>query len=239
MPKLTEPEIIEELKEYNTPSIANVVACYPGSPHCLNLYEPWKSNWYTNQSVHCVYPELGRTVGYAVTMIRSLPDPDYKGFTYVDLAEAMSESKKPVVIVIQQDFPPEILEKAGMCGGQATILFQTWGAVAVVTDGPSRDVDEIRPLKFQYIMSGVAAGHGPMAIRAINVPVSVAGMDVAPGEIIHMDQHGACKFPQNRLADVLKNVKEHVRWEEERAEAIRKTKTIEELRSVWTAYKTQ
>ena len=57
-------------------------------------------------------------------------------------------------------------------------------------------------------MSGVTPGHGDFSISAINMPVSVAGMAVAPGEIIHMDENGACKFPVDRLADVYKNVKE-------------------------------
>ena len=41
----------------------------------------------------------------------------------------------------------------------------------------------------------MTAGHGEMAIQAVNVPVSIGGMDVATGEIIHMDENGAVKFP--------------------------------------------
>ncbi|MFC1860380.1 RraA family protein [Chloroflexota bacterium] len=236
MAELSEQEILEELKRFSTPSITNVVATYPGNPLCLCLYEPWRSNWYTDQSVHCIYPELGRTVGYAVTMVRSLPDPGYKGFSYLDLIEALGESKKPIVIVIQQDFPPEILPKVGMCGGQATTLFQACGAVGVVSNGPNRDVDEIRSLKFQYMMSGVTPGHGPMAIRAINIPVSVAGMDVSPGDIIHMDEHGACKFPADRLEDIYKNIIKLVKVEEEQAAAMSKAKTLEEIKAVYSTF---
>ena len=29
-----------------------------------------------------------------------------------------------------------------------------------------------------------------MAVQTINVPVSVGGMDVAPGELVHMDENG-------------------------------------------------
>jgi regulator of RNase E activity RraA len=46
-----------------------------------------------------------------------------------------------------------------------------------------------------------------MAVRAVSVPVTVAGMDVAPGEIIHMDENGACKFPAHKLEAVLTNVR--------------------------------
>jgi regulator of RNase E activity RraA len=46
-----------------------------------------------------------------------------------------------------------------------------------------------------------------MAVHAVNVPVSINGMDVAPGEVIHMDENGAVKFPADRLDDVLENVR--------------------------------
>ncbi len=229
MAELSEQEILEKLKEFDTPSITNVVATYPRNPLCLGLYEPWRSNWYTDQSVRCIYPELGRLVGYAVTVVYSLPDPNFNRLAMRDLVEALGKSKKPIVIVIKQDFPPEILPKVGLCGGQMTTMFKACGAVGVVTNGPSRDVDEIRPLKFQYLMSGVTPGHGDMAIHAINVPVSVAGMDVAPGEIIHMDENGACKFPAGRLAEVCKNVKELVKAEEERAKKISALKSAEDV----------
>lgn len=234
MAELTEQEMLEKLKAYNTPSITNIVATYPGNPLCLGLYEPWKQSWYTDQSVHCIYPELGARVGYAVTVVYSLPDPNFKRLTMLDLVDALGKSKKPIVIVIKQDFPPEILPKVGLCGGQMTSTFKACGAVGVVTNGPSRDVDEIRELDFQYIMSGVTPGHGDMAIHAVNVPVSVAGMDVAPGELIHMDENGACKFPADRLAEVCKNVEALVKGEDERAEALSKAKNAEEVKAVYT-----
>ena len=220
------------MKGFDTPSITNIVATYPKNPLCLGLYEPWGQNWYTDQSVCCIYPELGRLVGYAVTVVYSLPDPNFNRLTMRDLVEALGKSKRPSIVVIKQDFPPEILPKVGLCGGQMTAMFKACGAIGVITNGPSRDIDEIRPLKFQYIMSGVTPGHGDMAIHAINVPVSVAGMDIAPGEIIHMDENGACKFPVDRLAEVCKNVKELVKVEAERAKKINAAKTIEELKAV-------
>ena len=60
MAKLTEPEVLEELRNYDTPSITNVVATYPKNPLCLGLYNPWTENWYTDQSIRCMYPETGQ-----------------------------------------------------------------------------------------------------------------------------------------------------------------------------------
>ena len=237
MPELSEREMLEKLKGFDTPSITNVVATYPGNPLCLGLYEPWRSNWYTDQSVHCIYPELGRLVGYAVTVVYSLPDPNFNRLTEdIDLVKALGKSKKPSIVVIEQDFPPEILPKVGLCGGNMTTMFKACGAVGVVTNGPSRDIDEIRPMNFQYLMSGVTPGHGGMAIKAVNVPVSVAGMDVAPGEIIHMDENGACKFPADRLAEVYKNVQELAKNE---AESMGRVGTLKSAEDVLAMFKSR
>jgi regulator of RNase E activity RraA len=184
--------------------------------------------------LRCIYPELGVTIGYAVTVVYSLPDPRFQRLTFVDLIDALWKSKKPSIVVIQQDFPPDILPKVGLCGGQMTTAFKACGAVGVVTNGPSRDVDEIRPMKFQYLMSGVTSGHGDFSIKAVNVPVSVAGMDVAPGEIIHMDENGACKFPADRLADICRNIDALIKNEDERAEALQAAKTLEEMKAVYS-----
>lgn len=229
MPELAEQELLEKLKGFDTPSITNVVATYPKNPLCLGIYEPWRTNWYTDQSIRCWYPELGRLVGYAVTVVYSLPDPSFNRLAMKNLIEALAKSKKPSVIVIKQDFPPDLQPKVGLCGGQMTATFKACGAVGVITNGPSRDIDEIRPLKFQYITSGITPGHGDFAIKAINVPVSVAGMDVAPGEVIHLDENGACKFPADRMAEIYKNVQEMAKIEEERAKKISMAKSAEDI----------
>jgi len=118
-----------------------------------------------------------------------------------------------------------------------TTAFQACGAVGVVSNGPSRDIDEMRSLKFQYILSGVTSGHGDFAIRAINVPVSVAGMDVAPGDIIHMDENGACKFPADRLDDVCHNIEDLVKAEQKRVKVLNTAKTIEEIKAARTGHR--
>ena len=81
--------------------------------------------------------------------------------------------------------------------------FRSLGVVGVISDGPSRDLDEVRPMGIQYMLTGVCAGHGPFVIEEINTPVSICGMDVAPGEIIHMDENGAVKFPSQYLEQVV------------------------------------
>ncbi len=229
---MTEQEILEQLKNFDTPSITNVVATYPDNPLCLGLYEPWSQNWYTDTSIKCIYPELGRLVGYAVTCVYGLPDPGYKRLSMANLVDALGKSKKPTILILKQDYPANLRSKVGLAGGNMITTFKQCGCIGLVTDGPSRDVDEIRPMKFQYMMTGVTPGHGPIALKAINVPVSVAGMDVAPGEIVHMDENGCCKFPAERMAEVLKNVQELIKSEDSYRDKVKACKTWEELRDM-------
>jgi 4-hydroxy-4-methyl-2-oxoglutarate aldolase len=225
--------MLEKLQRFSTPTVGNVVATYPQNDLCLKLYDPWEGKWYTDQSVHCVFPDMGRRIGYALTMVVSVPGPDSPSLPWQDLIEVLWEVKKPTIVVCQQIYPAEIFNKAGLWGGQSTALLRACGVTGVVTNGPSRDVDEMRPLGVQYIMSGVTPEHGPFAIRAINVPVSVAGMDVSPGDIVHMDENGACKFPADRLADVCDRIDEFSKMEENTAKGLLAAKTLKEIKTIW------
>ncbi len=233
MSQLSEQSLLEELKDFDTPSITNVVATYPSSPLCLGLYNPWSENWYTDQSIRCIYPELGRLAGYAVTCTYGLPDPNYSRLSFLDLIDALEASKKPTILVLQQKFPPEIAGKVGLAGGNMVSAMKAIGCVGLISNGPSRDLDEIRPMRFQYMVSGVTAGHGAMAVHAVNVPVSVGGMDVCPGDIIHMDENGAVKFPANQLEAVVKNARELQQQEAARMRALQQATSAAEIRAIF------
>jgi 4-hydroxy-4-methyl-2-oxoglutarate aldolase len=233
MAKMTEQEMMQALKGFDTPSITNVVGTYPANPLCLGLYNPWTENWYTDQTLRCMYPELGRLLGYAVTCVYGLPDPSFKRLSFMDIIDALDASPKPTILVLQQKFPPEITGKVGLSGGNMTSAMKAVGCLGMISNGPSRDIDEIRPMQFQNLISGVTAGHGDMAVYAVNVPVSVAGMDVSPGEIIHMDENGAVKFPANKMEAVLTNVQALQIEENERQGRLRKVTSAAEVRAIF------
>jgi len=232
MAELTVAEMLEALKAFDTPSITNVVATYPGNPLCLQLYNPWTQAWYTDQSIRCMYPEMGPVVGYAVTCVYGLPDPTYSALSFMDVVDALDASPKPTILVLEQRFAPEIAGKVGLSGGNMTSAMRAVGCVGCISNGPSRDIDEIRPMHFQYLLSGITPGHGPTAVHAVNVPVRVASMDVSPGEIIHMDENGAVKFPAARLADVLRNVMALRDEEAARQGALHKATSAAEVRAI-------
>lgn len=229
----TSPDaLFAELRKIDTPTITNVVATYPKNPLCLGLYNPWTENWYTDASIRCIYPELGPVIGYAVTCVYGLPDPNYSGrLSFMDVVDALDASPKPTILIIQQKWPPELMAKAGLAGEIMVTSMLAVGCIGMLSNGPSRDVDAVRRLNFQMLLGGVSAGHGEMAVQAVNVPVSVGGMDVAPGELIHMDENGAVKFPAVKAEAVLTNAKAMLEDEAMRLAALRKAKTAVEVRA--------
>ena len=188
---LSKLEMINELKAFDTPTITNVVATYPDTIYVLGCTIPGPKTDTPTKTVRCMYPELGRTFGYAVTCVYGLPDPGYNNLSFEDVVEALEKSPKPSIFVLQQKFPPELAGKVGLSCGNMISAMMAMGCVGAISNGPSRDIDETRNINFHYILSSATAGHGEMAVHAVNVPVSASGMDVEPGEITHMNENGA------------------------------------------------
>jgi 4-hydroxy-4-methyl-2-oxoglutarate aldolase len=232
MTSMAEEKLFAALREIDTPTITNVVATYPTNPLCLGLYNPWTENWYTDTSIRCMYPEMGPVIGYAVTCVYGMPDPNYPNrLTYQDVIEALDTSPKPTILVIQQKWPPDIFAKAGLAGEIMTTSAQAVGCIGLLSNGPSRDIDAIRRNKFQMLLSGVTAGHGAMGVMAVQVPVSVGGMDVAPGEVIHMDENGAVKFPASKLQAVLTNARGLLDKEAAQLKALRSARSAADVKA--------
>ena len=58
-------------------------------------------------------------------------------------------------------------------------------------------------------------------------------MDVAPGEIIHMDENGACKFPADCAEKVLENVIKLLEEEGDRIGQLQNASSAAEIRAIF------
>jgi len=89
-------------------------------------------------------------------------------------------------------------------GGIMTAGAQMLGLAGVVVDGAIRDLAEIRERTFPVYARGVnhrgPYKNGP---GEINVPVSIGGMIVQPGDIIVGDQDGLLAFPASEAAAII------------------------------------
>jgi len=212
MSSLTDAEIIQELRKFDTATICNVVATYPESDICLKLYDPWWGEYFTDTSIRCIYPELGPVCGHAATAWYSDTGAEFEPDRWL-LDEHLDSTSKPVILVAKQTYTAGLENLSGLFGGMMTAEFKAFGVVGVVTDGPMRDYVEIKEQTVQYLATGLTSGHGPLHLRGANMPVRVGGMMVVPGDIVHMDQCGACKFPADKLPKVLEYATELIRRE--------------------------
>ena len=211
-----EIKIMKELEEFDTPTITNAVATYPAMSACLGLYDPQQVNWYTDNRLRCLYPELGPRCGYAVTAVYGMVDPAFKRLEFKDVLVEIAEAEGPVILFLKENFSERMKNRNALISGNMMTAFKQLGVVGVIGDAPARDIDEMRPMKVQCMFPGTVAAHGTAAVEAVNVPVSMCGMDVAPMEVIHMDESGAVKFPRKYLKEVLEKAKELREFDNER-----------------------
>jgi regulator of RNase E activity RraA len=68
------------------------------------------------------------------------------------------------------------------------------GCLGVITDGSIRDIPQWAP-GFQALAGSIGPSHAHVHLQSFNETVSVAGMIVRPGDLIHADCHGAIVVP--------------------------------------------
>lgn len=104
---------------------------------------------------------------------------------------------------------------AATLGDILVARLQVLGAVAAVSDGPMRDVAEIRPLGFPIFSTGAVA---PPSIARLTfadwqVPVACGGVAVIPGDILVGDEDGVVVVPRDLAEEVAGDAVEQERFE--------------------------
>src|SRR5258708_32622379 len=111
---------------------------------------------------------MGPIVGYAVTCVYGLPDPNYAGrLSFMDVVDALDAMKKPTILVIQQKWPPELHNKAGLAGEMMVSSMMAVGCVGMLSDGPSRGLHALRTLLLHPVVAGRTAAPGGMPVHAV------------------------------------------------------------------------
>ena len=87
-------------------------------------------------------------------------------------------------------------------GEVQTNIHKRLGCVGTVTDGGVRDIDEMREGGFHAFASDVLVSHAYIHIVDVNVPVTVGGLTVSPGDVIMGDKHGVIGIPREIAADI-------------------------------------
>ena len=92
----------------------------------------------------------------------------------------------------------------GLMGSNNSLAGVRDGAVGYVTNGGVRDTDELILQKVPFWSTMISQGmvQGRLRFDAMDIPVSVGGVQVHPGDVIVADGDGVIVVPQKMAVDV-------------------------------------
>ncbi len=188
-------ESLDRLRALDTPTICNALEVARPDRQALG---------FTTRPLVCLRPAMPPIVGYARTATVRAERPSDRGPDDVrqhrlDYYAYVATGPRPSIIVIQ-DLDPS--PGFGSFWGEVNShVHRGLGALGVVTNGSIRDLDQ-NAEGFQMLAGMVGPSHAHVHIESFDLPVEVSGMAVAPGDLIHADQHGAVVIPAEVAADL-------------------------------------
>ena len=187
-------EEIEKLKQYDSPTVCNVIELFDVRP---------RDAGYMNEHVKCCFPEMPPMVGYASTAMRRCAAAPAAGVAQVSLEEQLESFEAlpgPVVVVYQDLDEPTVAATFGdiMCKS-----YKTFGAAGIVTSGSGRDLDQVRALDFPAFTNGAISSHGYGYTAAIGIPVHVGGITILPSDLLYGDGNGVTTIPNEIASEVV------------------------------------
>jgi regulator of RNase E activity RraA len=183
------------LRALDTPTVCNAI----------EVLTPARRGFgYTVEPLICSYPDLPPMVGYARTAtIRAMDPPQASAeevqATRIGYYEYVEDGPRPSIIVIQD---LDTVKGYGSFWGEVqSNVHKGLGSLGTITDGCVRDIPDCAE-GFQFISGTIKPSHAFVHVVAFGVEVTVSGMNVSSGDLIHADQHGAVVIPPDIARDI-------------------------------------
>ncbi len=189
------PNILEQLREFDGPLLANT----------LDFIDPTPAHErYMSGDIASVTPQLGPTVGVAVTcrLDTSSPGGTSSMETFYETIDAIEAMAEPVVWVVEAS-GSRFDHECTLGDGMAKLLYAA-GCGGCVTNGRARDVAGLLTTSFATYCRGTCVHHGALRCTALNAPVSVGGITIKPGDIIHAGAEGVITIPPASAETLIK-----------------------------------
>ena len=216
-------EILEGLKVLDTPTVCNA----------LEVVDPnRRTRGFNVRPFVCAHPELPSVVGYVRTArIRATHKPekpmDAEGY-YKYIAE---DGPLPSVVVIQDI--DEIPGYGAFWGEVNTNVHYGLGCLGLITNGCIRDIPDSQE-NFQMLAGMINPSHAWVHVVDWGTPVTIHGMDVEDGNLIHADMHGAVVIPSTSAKEVIEEAKKIAAKESILIQASQKPGfNMDRLREAW------
>jgi regulator of RNase E activity RraA len=189
-------EVLAQLSRFDTPTICNVIELFDVRP---------RNRGYMDGRIRCNFPELPPIVGFACTASFRSDAPPAGGDAYGHIGAQLEQFAKlpgPSIVVFQDlDDPPA----AAVFGEVMCSTYQGFGSAGLVTNGPGRDLEQVRALKYPVFTGSTVCSHGYCHLLHLGLPVRIGGLMVSQGDLLHGDANGVTNIPIE-IADEVANV---------------------------------
>ena len=173
-------------------------------------------------------------VGHAATIRIRTVEPPMEGESYyyrLDWLDYFSSIPSPRVLVLEDmDTTPGL---GAFIGDVHANILHALGCIGVVTNGAVRDVETARGLTLQMFIHNVSVSHSFAHVMDFGCSVTIGGMEVRSGDVLHGDRHGVQTVPF-QIAPGIPAVAKRMKDEEQ--EIIRLSQSsdfsVEKLRSM-------
>ena len=184
--------VLERLRAFDTPTICNLVELFEVRP---------QNTGFMDARIKACFPELPPMVGFATTAtFRAAALAASDAYSSLeDKAALFAELPAPPIVVFEDLDTPCA---AATFGEVMCTTYQTFGAAGLITSGTGRDLEQVGKLQFPVFTNGAVCSHGYCHIPSIQVPVTVGGLSVSPGDLLHGDCNGVTSIPLDIAADV-------------------------------------
>jgi len=129
------------------------------------------------------------------------------------MLHAALEFAKPGDIIMLTTYSGNSMH--GMFGELLALECQVMGIVGLITDAGVRDVNSLRQMKFPVWSKYITAlGTSKNRPGWVNVPITIGGVLVKPGDFVVADDDGVVVIQRERVKEVLENAKKRAENEE-------------------------
>ena len=178
------------LRSIDTPTVCNLI----------EIVAPERRGaGYTVSHLHCPFPDLPPMVGFAKTVTMRARDP-VSGPSYMakrmDYLDYVAASPQPGIAVIEDKDEPA--GYGAFWGEVQSNIHKALGCLGTITNGSIRDIPQIAE-GFQMLAGSLSPSHAYVHVEEFGVPVTIHGMAVKSGDLIHADRHGAIVVPINTI----------------------------------------
>lgn len=227
MTRILTPAVYAALKAVDTPTICNAIEAIQGRR---------RNDGFTRSTVIAAHPGLPAMVGFAKTAVIRADWPSQEPAAIVrerrlGYYRYVADGTQPRLVVIEDRSAHKGL---GAFWGEVNVaLHKGLGLEGVVTDGAIRDLGAVDPT-FPMLAGTISPSHAFVRIEAMDCPVTVFGLPVAPGDLIHADRHGAVIIEPGMEAELPQAIDLVTRKEKPLLDAARAADfTVDKLIAAW------